>query len=340
MDAQEYAEESKRKELRSKGLIFTKDIMSEDEFRRDEQKYKIRDAGIKTHHLLLSALADCGCCPFKATPLSNKLFPATAHELYYDCRRPKTPVNNKDWLANVTLRVRIVAGRPKVEVASGCGTFDQFIGSSTSENLGLRLFMPTRPPLFLENEINQFQELLVSGASEKDLQIFFENHTNFLRALGFGGFRAQLHLIPQSSPNISSNQSSSLYVDLLTESITGSKSTIVELKRAISPLLKGPKRRRNIVSSFSDALRQLEDYATFFQDSSNQEWFVDKYGQDIGCPELMLVIGREDLSTLGLSNILHTPIKNRPVRVLSYQDIIDSVRCQNLIIPDRSYELE
>ena len=30
MDAQEYAEEPKRKELRRKGLIFTKDIMRED----------------------------------------------------------------------------------------------------------------------------------------------------------------------------------------------------------------------------------------------------------------------------------------------------------------------
>lgn len=156
----------------------------------------------------------------------------------------------------------------------------------------------------------------------------------------FGGFRAQVHLIPQGSPNTIGNHSSSLYVDLLTESVTGSKSAIIELKRAISPLLRGPKRRRNIISSFSDALRQVEDYSTFFEDSRNREWFVERYGQDIGCPELILVIGKEDLSTLGISNMLHTPIKNKPVRVLSYQDIVDSVRCQNLIIPDGSYELE
>lgn len=245
-------------------------------------------------------------------------------------RSNRSPQSRNSYL----LEIRRGANAYRVSILSPYGTFTQYESNGQVRANPSQRFLPCRPPVFLASEVSEFEQLINDPPSERErhLQEFLGAHSQFLRAVGSQGFRPQVHLIRQDIDG-SPEKRANLYPDFLIEQIGLSPHAIVELKRAQAQMTAGPADRRNFASQLSSALRQLDDYWSFFQDSSNRRWFEETYGQEISNPELILLMGNEETAEAPLRGIVHTPIENRPVRLLTYFDILAMVRCQHLIIP-------
>lgn len=298
---------------------------------------RLQPGQIQSHHILLASLSDCACCDFTPTPVAHA-FGGDVARLYYDSRFPKAKADEEQWVSNVIIRVAKVGDRLRAFVETGLGSFREF-DSPNEYSARSRLFVPCNPLLFLKNEIELFNEILAEqGISrERVVQEFFEQHSQFLRLLGFKGFRPQVRLRPASIDGL--EQSPSLAVDFLVEQIVGKPHAVVELKRATARMTSGGNRRRPAAELVS-ALRQLEDYYSFFSDRENREWFTNYYGTEIKEPDLVLIIGSSDVSNLGFGPTVHSPVKNLPVRLLSFSDIMKLAKTQGLLLDGECTELE
>jgi hypothetical protein len=305
------------------------DIFVNAELKRDD---------IKSHHLLLASLAQCACCPFSPTSACAKAFGNSGLNFYYSTRRPKSPDGPDSWIASSLIRINKTSDGLRVFLEKGYGTFDE-VGSKQSQEAKSRLFLSCNPPVFLKDELNQFTEIIneIEPVRERLLQRFLEEHSQFLRILGFAGFRPQVRLTPPAIELQEHN--ASLIPDFIVEQVIGKSHAIVELKKAQARMTSGTSRKRPS-SALSAALRQLEDYYAFFQDREYISWFRDIYGEEIREPELVLIMGNENVASLGLNSIIHSPTKNLPIRVVSYRDIELLAKMQGLVVDNNNPTLE
>ncbi len=232
------------------------------------------------------------------------------------------------------LEVRFTGEKHEANLLTSYGTFSQFLTNNSPKDAPNQLFLPCEPPVFFEEEMCQFRELITESSDKREslLQDFLESNSQFIRALGFSSFRPQVHLIRQNIDGLSSKRAN-LYPDFIVEKSGMSGTALIELKRASAAMTAGPSDRRYLSANLNRSLAQLEDYYEFFLDSSNRQWFENAYGKEMASPELVLIMGHEDLATHPLQRILRTPIHNRPVHLLSYDDILNFVRAQHLVLP-------
>jgi len=233
------------------------------------------------------------------------------------------------------LEIRFDGKRYHANLMSNYGAYSQFSIAEKPKPAPTQLFIASQPPIFWAKDIHEFEELINQHdqAAESRLQKFFEERSRFLRALGFVSFRPQVHLIQQEIDG-NGNKKANLVPDFLAEKAGLGSKVIIELKRASTRMTSGPLKRRQLSANLYRALRQLEDYYDFFSDRGRRDWFRDTYGEDISNPELVLIMGNEDLSVRPLQRIISTPTLNRPVHVLSYGDVLRFVRMQHLVLPD------
>lgn len=262
---------------------------------------------------------------------SEKLKPGLYYQFREFHRANRKPEDGKRLL----LEIRKQNDTFRVSVLTPYGTFSQFGSGNQVATSPSQLFIPCKPPIFLASEVDQFEQLINDAGAQKEqhLQEFLESHSHFLRAIGSHGFRPQVHLIRQDIDG-SSGKRANLYPDFIVEQLGLSRHSIVELKKAQTQMTAGPADRRNYSAQFLSALRQLDDYWNFFQDSANRRWFAGTYGEDISNPELILLMGSEEVAEAPLRSMVLTPTEHRPVRLLTYSDILAFVRCQHLIVPD------
>lgn len=234
----------------------------------------------------------------------------------------------------VILEVRKRKDAYKVSLLSSYGTFTQFGSGDRITANPAQLFIPCKPPVFLASEVNHFEQLINETGTQRELQLqrFLESHSHFLRVIGSQGFRPQVHLVRQEIDDLSGKRAN-LRPDFIVEQLGLTPHAILEIKKAQAHMTAGPADRRNYSAQLFTALRQLDDYWNFFKDSSNRRWFANMYGEEIADPELLLLMGSEDVSDGPLRNLVFTPTENRPVRLLTYSDILTFVRCQHLILP-------
>jgi hypothetical protein len=228
-----------------------------------------------------------------------------------------------------------------VSLLSPSGSFRQYETKSGIKSVNSSLFLPCKPPLFLQNEITEFEAIVngIQRSRELRIQRFLENESQFLRVLGFQGFAPQVHLIRQDIDG-NPNKRVNLYPDFLLEDLGIGRFALIELKRAHENMSAGPKDRRTFSSKLHRALSQLEDYSMFFEDSRNRSWFEETYGVEISKPELILIMGNEGLLSNFPQKIAHTPLEGKPVRILTYDYILNLVRAQHLVFPGAGEDLE
>jgi len=299
----------------------------------------IGKAKIDTRHLILSILGECACCIPEPTDAAKKLAGEDAYQLYTNLRWLEKFPKELEFTKNHLLNIAHTEDGFKVSLLIKNADFTHFNQISKDYLSESSLYLNCKSPLFLESELIEFEKIINEKPTKREIfmQKFLENHSNFLRVLGFEGFSPQVHLIPQ---NQDTQKLSSLSVDFLAKNVGDNSSSIIELKRSINNLVLGNQSRKRLSHKLSSALTQLEEYHSFFDDKANRLWFEHKYGEKIFKPELYLLIGDVNLRTLGIKSLLNTPILNLPVRVISYNDIIDRIRTQHIVLPTTGYNLE
>jgi hypothetical protein len=277
----------------------------------------------------------------KPTPLACALWPNKESELCDLIHGWKDVDSELSIARSLTVEIRRSNSGYSVSLLSPTGSFSQFGINADVKSVSSSLFLPCKPPLFLQSEIAEFEEIINGTKQTRELRIqqFLENKSQFLRVIGFQGFAPQVHLIRQdidSNPNKRVN----LYPDFLLEDLGLGRFSILELKRAHENMSAGPADRRTFSAKLHRALSQLEDYSMFFEDSRNRGWFEEMYGIEISKPELILIMGNEGLLSTFPPKIAHTPLEGRPVRILTYDYILNLVRAHHLIFPDEGEDLE
>jgi hypothetical protein len=296
----------------------------------------------QTRHLLLSALSDCACCPPKPTRAALSLAGAEAVDTYWNLRYQKSFPDRLEYTERLALAVEYAEGEFIVSLRAKSADFSRYNLKGVEHASNSTLFRECRPPLFLESELSEFREIVNENYTkrERHLQQFIENRSHFLRALGISSFAPQVHLKPVGPTVAAYDTLASLCVDFLGVNVGDGTSTIVELKRGLERTVVGLGSRRRASYQLNEALVQLEDYYRFFEDSANRHWFAEKYGKEIFRPQLLLLIGNSSLSKSGLPTILSSPHENVPVRVVSYEDVLNVIRCQHLVLPTKNWDLE
>lgn len=275
------------------------------------------------------------------SPLARALWPNGETELCNFIHRWEDTNSELSIAENLILEIRQSGHGYTVSLLSSRGVFPQFETKETIKPVQSSLFLPCRAPLFLQSKVAEMEEIINSPEAKRELRIqrFLETKSQFLRVLGFQRFSPQVHLIRQDIDG-NPNKRANLYPDFLVEDLGIRRHAVMELKRAQETMTAGPADRRTFSAKLHRALSQLEDYSMFFEDSRNRAWFEETYGVEIAKPELILVIGNNGLSSNFPPKIAHTPIESRPVRVLTYDYILNLVRAHHLVLPDAGEDLE
>lgn len=297
---------------------------------------------ITTRDLLLSFLNyEVPFWIVKPTPLSSALWPNKESDLCDFIHRWEDIDAELNIARSLIVEIRQSNSGYSVSLLSPSGSFPQFDTNAGIKPVNSSLFLPCKPPLFLQSEITEFEEIIsdTKRTREARIQRFLENKSQFLRVLGFQGFAPQVHLIRQDIDG-DSNKRVNLYPDFLLEDLGIGRFSIIELKRAHEAMSAGPADRRTFSAKLHRALSQLEDYSMFFEDSRNRVWFEEMYGVEIAKPELILIMGNNGLLSRFPQKIAHTPLEGRPVRILTYDYILNLVRAHHLVFPDEGEVLE
>jgi hypothetical protein len=275
------------------------------------------------------------------SPLARALWPNGETELYNLIHGWKDTDSELSIAGDLILEIRQSSDRYMVSLLNSRGIFPQFETKGAIKSIQSSLFLPCKPPLFLQSEVAELEEIINSSEEKREFRIqrFLETKSQFLRVLGFQGFSPQVHLIRQDIDG-NSTKRANLYPDFLVEDLGIGRHSVVELKRVQETMSAGPADRKTFSAKLHRALSQLEDYSMFFEDSRNRAWFEETYGIEISKPELILIIGNNGLSSNFPPKIAHTPIEGRPVRVLTYDYILNLVRAHHLVFPDAGEDLE
>jgi hypothetical protein len=169
--------------------------------------------------------------------------------------------------------------------------------------------------------IRQLEEILNSPhVSESLIQKFLEEHPDFLFLIGdYEGWKSQISLSPQvlmsyeakegERPDFFLRDSRTNFWDLL------------EIKRPDVNLVKGVPHRRRWSDAFMEGRAQLIEYRHYFDDKTDRQWVKDRYGIDVLCPQLYLLIGRDhSFHNWAEKRVLMDAEKE--VKVVTYDDLL------------------
>jgi len=138
--------------------------------------------------------------------------------------------------------------------------------------------------------LKELEGLLNSGASEKDLQCYFEEYPEFLMGHEYRRVIPQASIVPLSRAGKTPWRADFV----LTPFDQNEFAKILELKPpSLTILKKDTHGHSTFHSQFHAAVQQLIDYGMAFEEASTRERFVQRYGEEILAPRLELVVGRK-----------------------------------------------
>jgi hypothetical protein len=167
---------------------------------------------------------------------------------------------------------------------------DRFIGTSAT-------FSASYTSLCLLNDrgtiaryfLDQFERLLNSPhVGEKDMQVFFERHPEFILGGHFDSYWSQPYL-PTADSRI-------LRPDFVLQPV-GLRSTawnwqVLDLKSPRVPLMENSKFHQALSRHVTKVATQLKDYGMYFADPRHRDTIRQRFGGIIPQPKLVALIGR------------------------------------------------
>lgn len=172
---------------------------------------------------------------------------------------------------------------------------------------------------FSEEKISTLEELINGDAPEQDFQEFFEEHDEFLLALGdYTRIHAQLVL--------SEDDGGRMIPDFFLERFDSSLADICDLKRANVELVRAQRNRRRFRDAVAEAVAQLRTYADYFDDASNRNAFKNAHGFTAFRPRVVMIVGRRQSFDDDIDRVkLMSGIPNW-VDLRTYDDVVAKAR--------------
>ena len=138
---------------------------------------------------------------------------------------------------------------------------------------------------FTDSSITALENLINLSAPESDFQDFFEEHSEFLMALGSYD-RIHPHLI------LERDVGGKLIPDFFLEKLNSKFCDICDLKRPIPDLVRRQKNRLRFRDAVMEAVAQLTEYRDWFDTPHHREKFHSRYGLSAFRPRAVAIIGR------------------------------------------------
>jgi hypothetical protein len=155
------------------------------------------------------------------------------------------------------------------------------------------------------------------GASEQDLQNFFEEHPHLLAG---GDFE---RVLPH--PALTRTEQGSLIPDFMLEPSSEGFADVLDLKLPAARIVAGKPDRLRHSAAVSEAIAQLREYRAWFEDPRHREAFHRRYGMLAYKPTVVVVIGRDpDVDPFELRR-LWDDLPNY-VAVRTYDDLLRRIR--------------
>ena len=171
---------------------------------------------------------------------------------------------------------------------------------------------------FSTEAISHLEDLVNSDAPESAFQDFFENHDEFLLALGdYQAIHSQLVLTEDCGKR--------LIPDFFLEKYD-SFVDVLDLKRANVELVRAQRNRTRFRDAVQEAVAQLTHYRSWFEERVQRRSFTDRYGLNAFRPSVVVIIGRRhsfdsDIQRLQLESGLPDWVSLR-----TYDDVIEKAR--------------
>lgn len=171
---------------------------------------------------------------------------------------------------------------------------------------------------FSTEATGELEELINSGAPERDFQRFFEEWPQFLLALGpYASAHAQLVMRREDG--------TSLIPDFFLERLDSNFCDILDLKLPSVELVRRQKNRTRFRSAVMDSVAQLEAYRNWFDDRGNREDFRDRYGIASYRPRVVIIVGRRQSYFDEVEQIRLVSQLPAWVELKTYDDVLDQV---------------
>jgi len=175
------------------------------------------------------------------------------------------------------------------------------------------------------NLLDEFTALLEDpSSSEAAFQSFFERNPDALLGIDYQQVIAHPVLVRE--------QDGPLVPDFFLQPLDRDLCDILELKLPSEPLLVGPKDRRRMSASFSEAVAQLREYGAYFDEGRHRERIRATYGVTAYKPRLCVVIGRTP-DHVAAEEYRRIMAGQTAVNVLTYDDLL--LRMQRLCALNR-----
>lgn len=171
------------------------------------------------------------------------------------------------------------------------------------------------PKRFTSEAIKELENLIDSAAPEREFQLFFERHPEFLFALGdYSNAHPQLILHEDCGPN--------LIPDFFLEKIDSDYCDILDLKRANVDLIRNQPRRMRFRDAVMEAVAQLNTYRDWFEDVANREKFTSRYGLKSFRPRVVVIIGRNTSFSDEIQRIRLCERLPRWIKLQTYDEVV------------------
>ncbi len=139
---------------------------------------------------------------------------------------------------------------------------------------------------FAPEAISALEELINRGAQEGDFQAFFEEHPEFLLAIG-----DYVRLHPQLV--LSEDDGRRLIPDFFLEKMNSNFCDVCDLKRPSAELVRHQRNRGRFRDAVMEAAAQLTYYRDYFEDRQHRDSFHRRYGLNAYRPRMVVIIGRQ-----------------------------------------------
>jgi hypothetical protein len=171
-----------------------------------------------------------------------------------------------------------------------------------------------RTPHFHPESLSQLEELINSDVKEQAFQEFFEQHPEFLLALGhYSALHSQLVL---------THDDGSLVPDFFLERLDSNFADVCDLKRSNVELVRNQMNRVRFRAAVTEAVSQVTYYRDYFDDPRNRAAFSAAYGLEAFRPRVVVIIGRRRSYADEVQRITLEPSLPSWVDLRTYDDVL------------------
>ena len=175
------------------------------------------------------------------------------------------------------------------------------------------------PKRFTREAAEHLERLINNSAPEREFQLFFEKHPEFLLALGdYSNLHSQLILHEETGEK--------LIPDFFLEKFDSDFCDILDLKKANVALVREQPRRHRFRDAVMEAVAQLGVYRDWFDDKQNREKFHSRYGLKAFRPKVVVIIGRANSFYDEMERIRLLDHLPRWIRLHTYDEVVQKAR--------------